>query len=180
MSARFDIKMTGADAIKKMLKNIETKEAAKIARKATREVCKSEILPETRNSAMRVVGGEMGSQLAAAMAVRVATKMRKGMYGSRVIIKPTDAFVHTTKDGYRYYIPSAIEYGHATRGRGAGALVASGTNKSRARKQAAQRKDVPPLPFMRNAYESKRMAAATEAANILKDDIEMYVKQNSK
>lgn len=166
--------ITGGKEFESLLKDIARKQVSKIAKKTTKEVCNYHILSEAKSNAVRMVGGDMGSKISSSLATRVMTRLRKGSYGHRVIIKPTDFFVYETVDstysvstkkrlsGKRYYIPFAIEYGHAFPGRG-------GKNAP---------KDVAPKPFMRSAYESKRVAAATLAAEKLQAQISDYIKQN--
>ena len=144
-----DMTITGATEVEALFNRLEKKEAAKITRKGVRDVAKSTILPAAKSNAQSIVGGETGVKLAKNMTVRTMTKLHRGHYGSKVIIKPDDAFVHITKGGQRYYIPNAIEYGHAFPGRGG-------------RKNAP--KDVPPMPFMRKTYEQNRKKAITYLA----------------
>lgn len=159
------IKTTGVKELRDMFNKLEKKEASAVARKSVREANKKHMLPEVKTRAESVVGGEMGTAISNAMTVQVMAKMRKANYGSKVVIKPTDAFVHMTSDNKRYYIPNAIEYGHAFAGRGGGSSAP---------------KDVAPRPFMRPAYEAKRKITEIECAKMMDDGIQDAVKRNAK
>lgn len=151
--------VTGAKEIEAMLKRMERKEVSRIARTETREAQKNIMRPAIGSKAMGMVGGKMGTEIAKALIVRAMTKMRRGSYGAKVIIKPTDAFVHFTKgsafdmntkkqiSGKRHYIPNAIEYGHAGPG-----------------KAGTKEKVAAPNPFQRAAYEEKRRPLAEHFA----------------
>lgn len=151
----FEVKLEGIKEIQNLLKHLEKKEAAAASRKATREAQKDVMMPEYKTNALAMVGGQMGQAVARAITVRAMTKMRRGSYGHKVIIKDDDQFIHYTKgsasdiqkkkmiksSGRRYFIPASIEYGHAFPGRGG--------------KKGAP-KDVPANPFAQTAFETKR------------------------
>jgi len=137
--------VTGAKEMERMFERLEKKEAAKIVRKETRDAQKMIMRPEIGARALGLstgTGGGMGALIAKNLAIRAMTKMRRGSYGAKVIIKANDAFVYITADGTRHYIPNAIEYGHAAPYDAGGVKVAA------------------PKPFMRPAYEAKRRPLA--------------------
>ena len=134
--------VTGAKELQRMLTRLERKEASKIVRKETRDSQKMVMRPTIGGKALGMVGGRMGTEIAKNLTIRAMTKMKRGSYGAKVIIKPHDAFVYVSADGTRSYIPNAIEYGHAGPGDAGGAKVAA------------------PIPFQRSAYEEKRRPLA--------------------
>ena len=78
-----------------------------------------------------------------------------------------DKFVVTTKDGKRYYIPTAVEYGHAGPGGGGFTALAideegnykvykKGRKKGQIKKASPKTKTVQPHPFMRPAMKAKK------------------------
>ncbi len=157
-----DAVITGHEELAKLFTRLTKTELAKAARKATREANKQVTLPAAVRGAS-AIGGEMGGLIAQSLTVRSMTKLKKGHYGTKVIIKPSDQFVYYSQTGKRYFIPTAIEYGHAFPGRG-GIPYAP--------------KDVAPRPFMRSAYEAKRRAASAVAMELLRKNIEAYVRAN--
>ena len=83
-----------------------------------------------------------------------------------------DKFVVTTKDGKRYYIPTAVEYGHAGPGGGGFTALAidkdgnykvykKGRKKGQIKKASAKTKTVKPHPFMRPAMKAKKGAVVS-------------------
>ena len=160
-----DLRITGAKEIENLLKQLETKEAAKMCRKGTRDVQKSAILPDAKSNAMSIVRGALGAKIASSFVVRAMTKLKRGHYGAKTIIKPVEEFVHITKEGQRYYIPYAVEYGHAFPGRG-------GKKNSP--------KDVKPMPFMRKAYEENKQQAVTHLSIRMKILLEEAVRRLKK
>jgi hypothetical protein len=153
----FEVKLEGVKEIQALLKHLEKKEAAAASRKSTREAQKEVMMPEYKTNALAMVGGQMGQAIAKAIAARAMTNMRRGSYGHKVIIKDDNQFVYYTKgaasdiqkkklikgSGKRYFIPAAIEYGHAFPGKGG---------------KKGSPKDVPANPFAQTAYETKRQA----------------------
>jgi HK97 gp10 family phage protein len=65
-----------------------------------------------------------------------------------------DKFLVTTKSGTRYYIPTAVEYGHRSPG---GAMNIAVTKKGYHKKS---KKGTRAHPFMRPAYKSKKSEVA--------------------
>ena len=135
----------GVKELEKMLTRLERKDTAKIVRRETRDAQKNVMRPEIGAKALALGkgrGGGMGNLIAKNLVVRAMTKMKRGAYGAKVIIKAHEAFIHVTADGTRHWIPSAIEYGHAAPYDKGGTKVAS------------------PMPFQRTAYEEKRKPLA--------------------
>ena len=162
-----DLKMMGAKEVQRMFDRLETKDVAAVSRKAVRAGNRHHILPEVRANALalRGTGEGMSQAIAKALTVRAMTRMRKGHYGAKTILKAEDEFVHYAADGTRYWIPNAIEYGHAFPGRGGG---------------TGSPKDVAPRPFQRQAYEAKRHEAASRARRNILAGIEQAVKRGRK
>ena len=148
----------GAKELEKMLSRLEKKESAKIARKETRNAQKTVMLPEVKSNANSMVGGDMGRTIAKKLAVRAMTKMKRGSYGAKVVIKPHEAFVYESAAGVRSYIPNAIEYGHAGPWNAGGIKVAK------------------PIPFKRKAYEEKRRPLAEKLSKEIVKEIERAAK----
>lgn len=159
-----DVDITGTREIEALLSNLTKVEIGKIARNVTRETNEQVVLPTAVENAISI-GGQMGREIARSLTIRAMTRLKKGNYGTRIILKPNVLFDHNTADGKRYYIPAAIEYGHAYPGRGGG---------------GDSPKDVAPIPFMRPTYETRRSPAATYAAQMLKKQIEGYVNSKRK
>lgn len=86
----------------------------------------------------------------------------KAFAAAYIPAKYNDQFVHITKDGKRYYIPTAVEYGHKLPGGGGSVFQIAYYKKG---KKAGQMKPVKyakeiskavkPYPFMRPAYKSR-------------------------
>lgn len=122
------------------LLSLERKVAKKIVRSAVR-VGSKPMLTAAKANAQSIVGGSMGAAISAALIIRAFKKQKPGQYGLHVMHKPNVAkFVYRTKSGQFYYIPYAIEYGHAAPGRG-------GKNAP---------KDVPPRAYMRTAFDATK------------------------
>jgi hypothetical protein len=156
------IDVKGVKEIESLFKRLETKESAKATRKATRAAQKKEMLPEAKkNVKSMLASGPMTNKIHKSLVVRAMTKLKSGHYGAKVIIKPDDAFVYNTQSGDRYFIPTAIEYGHGFPG------------------QSGQ-KDVTPRPFMRNAYDTKRKATARKLAKEIMDNLNEAIRRNRK
>lgn len=113
------MKVKGLADLDKKLGNMEKKVAKKIVRSAVRKA-QNITKKKAKANAQSMVGGEMGQKIAGALKVKSVNKQKKGSYALQVAIDPTkaDEFVHYTKDGKRYYIPTAVEYGHKKVGGG--------------------------------------------------------------
>lgn len=107
------VKLQGFDGLEKTLLGLERKVGKKIVRSATRKAAKP-ALTQARQNARSMVGGNMGALISKNIQVRGFKKQKKGRFGVTVKLKPDIAeFIHVGADGTRYYIPAAIEYGHA-------------------------------------------------------------------
>ncbi len=73
-----------------------------------------------------------------------------------------DKFQTTTKAGARYYIPSAVEYGHRAPG------AAMSIEKTKRGKRKRSKKAVRAHPFMRPAYKSNRKPVVLIVENHIK------------
>ena len=140
----FGMTITGVKEIEKKFKRLEKKDSRKIVKKEAREAQKSVMLPAVKSNATAMIGGSMGSAIAKKLAVRAMTKMKRGSYGAKVIIKEDEQFVHVSADGVRSYIPNAIEYGHAAPNNKGGTKITK------------------PIPYKRKAFEEKRRALAAK------------------
>lgn len=172
-----ELKLEGVDLLNRRLSALTRKVQKKIIRKAVRESLKP-ILRDARRNAKTIVGGNMGTTISKNLASAPFRRQKRGQYGMRVYIKPLSkimkskassrsakgffammeaatSFVYVTKSGKRYFIPSAIEYGHAFPGKGGG-----------------KSKDVPARPFMRPAVDSNKNQAIMVFSRVMHDEIE--------
>ena len=129
---KFKMELKGLNKLEKKLSNIENKVAKKIVRSASRKA-QNIAAKEVKLNAISMVGGEMGNLIASAMKVQAIHKQKKGSYALAVAIdkKKAEQFLHTTKAGKRYFIPTLVEFGYKKVGGG----------------------KVPANPFMRKAAE---------------------------
>ena len=156
MSQYFSMTMKGGDELQKMLLGLEGSLGKKIVRQGVRKGL-APTLAAAKSNAQSMVGGEMGGAIAKGLKLRVAKKQKKSQYGMSVgtflsdvegvtFTKGSASNLFTGKfiigSGQRYYIPSAIEYGHAFPGRGGKGI-----------------KDVPAIPFMRAAADAHLLPA---------------------
>jgi dienelactone hydrolase len=130
------VKTKGAKALDKALKRLADKESRKVVRDAVKATAKADMKPAIQSNALFMVGGSMGAKIAAAQAVRSARSRTAAKY---TVQAHDESLIHTTQGGQRYYIPAAIEFGHADPGKGG-----SGS------------KDVPAIPYARQAYETTK------------------------
>jgi len=151
------IKIKGAKKIEWMLKGLEPKLGRKVVRKALRSGAKV-IQKRAIGNAASMVGGEKGGDIAESIVVR-AMKRKRHRYGVMAVIDPKASPLFRSG---KYYIPAAIEFGHAHPGRGGG-------NKPP--------KDVPAIPFFRKAFDSDKHKAGTVVKNELKKGIETLGKR---
>lgn len=156
------IKVEGAKELEKTLMGMEPKIGQGIMRKALRKAAKVFQQKMKHNAAaLDSTGwdsdGVVSDSISDNIVVR-AMRKRRHSYGVMSMIDPkAPNLAVTTQDGKRYYIPTAIEYGHAFPGRGGG-------------KNAP--KDVPAKPFMRPAYDSEKGKAEKVLVNELRNGIE--------
>jgi HK97 gp10 family phage protein len=143
----FSITLTGGAELEKKLKELEPKVAKKLLRQTLRDGQKC-IASKIKSNAKSTVQGEMGQLISKNVIVRAAKKQKKGSYRYLSMLRGgINDFIHVTKKGVRYYIPSAIEYGHALPYRSSGSKKSNKNNTV---------KDVPAMPFMRPAFDSTK------------------------
>jgi len=144
------VQVTGLKELNRVLLRLERKDGRAVVRDALR-IATQPVQNVTKICAKRMVGGKMGDLLSRNIIVRAAKRKRPHEYRLLVMTKPdVPEFVGYSKgsassikskklvSGTRYYIPAAIEFGHAFPGRGG-----SGA------------KDIAPIPFMRSAADAK-------------------------
>ena len=150
----FSVQITGAKEIEAKLLSLERKFARTIVKDALREGA-NHLMKAMKGRARTIGKGQtgMGKRIANALAVRVWRRQYRGVYGLGIRLKRDPAFVGYAQgsasslkskklvQGRRYFIPTAIEYGHAFPGRGG-------------RKGAP--KDVPARPFARPAIDAEK------------------------
>jgi len=139
---------------------LETKVARAAIRKGVRAGRKTTLAVAKTNAAgLRKSGTGMSEKIRSALKLRVTPKStlhRKDSYAMEVLIDPkiTPEFLHVTKEGKKYYIPYAIEYGHAAPGDG-----------------GSKDKFVLPKPFMIPAHEMTRNTSIYMASRVIADEI---------
>lgn len=155
--AQFQV--TGAKELERKFRQMPAKLAKKGVRTAVRAGTKH-IAAAVRGEARRQVGGSMGALIARQLKVRRPKKMRRGGYGLNAILMPDDKFIYYTKgSGARYFIPFAIEFGHAapySTKAATGGYMKTHTGRG---KRITGAKVVPPRPFFRDGWHSSKMAA---------------------
>ena len=168
--AQFQV--TGAKELERKFRQMPAKLAKKGVRTAVRAGTKH-IAAAVRGEARRQVGGSMGALIARQLKVRRPKKMRRGGYGLNAILMPDDKFIFYTKgsrsslktakfvqgSGARYFIPFAIEFGHAapySTKAATGGYMKTHTGRG---KRITGAKVVPPRPFFRDGWHSSKMAA---------------------
>ena len=183
------LEQKGVREVMSILSALEKKIGKDIAKRATKDANKEVMLPALKEKASglprKSIGGidGIGGMIANAMKIRAMTKLFPGSYGSKVIIEERQEFIHYTKGsasmlkryknrhgrlvarhlGKRYFIPTAIEYGHGFPDRGGKKI-----------------KDVAPNSFMRTVFESKRYEAAKRTLDLIIQGIEKYVERYAK
>jgi len=143
------VEIKGLREMERTLIRLERKGGRAVVRKALRVATKP-VQKQTKTNAKAMVGGEMGGLLAKNIVVRAA---KKRPYEYRLLMMPkpdVPEFLSFTQGssfslkskkqttGKQYYIPNAIEFGHAFPGKG-----------------GSGNKDVAPIPFMRSAMDAK-------------------------
>ncbi len=166
-----ETKLEGGKELLKMLQGLEDKVGKKIVRKGVREAMRPTLLAAKSNAAT-MVGGKLGAELASTIKMRVPKRKKKGTYKISVQTRIGEAegvyFTQSSASdiktgklikgpGKRYYIPAAIEFGHAFPGRGGG---------------KSPPKDVPAIPFMRTAADANLPTAPIILASEIRKGIE--------
>lgn len=151
------IHIEGAIALEKALNDMEPKIAKKVVKKALRDGAKK-IQSAEKTKVISMIGGSMGTKIANGIKVRVFKPKRAKMYGVRAaIIDDNDALRGTSSLGVDYFIPGAIEYGHAFPDRGGG---------------EGAPKDVPGNPAFREAFDEVKGKVHRIIVNEIKKGIE--------
>ena len=136
-----EMTLEGGKQLEAKLLDLERKVAKKVVRSAVRAGSKP-ILAAAKANASAVVGGAMGAIISKSLQVRAAKKQRRGQYVVQIRhSEKANAELVDESSGSRYYIPNAIEYGHASPGRGGGRNAP---------------KDVPARPYMRPAFDTSK------------------------
>jgi hypothetical protein len=153
------IELEGALELEKKLAALQIKMARKIRARAVKAGARI-TLARAKAIAPVIIGGRMGDIIARALQIRTMKKPPRGAYGVRVqhSADANDELVHITRDGRRYYIPNAIEHGHAAPGRGGAG-------------RGAAPKDVPPNPYMRPALAQTAHRAAQKMIDVALGEI---------
>lgn len=152
------MELKGIRGVERKLRELAPNVRKKVVRQAVR-AGGNIILPKAKENARGMpdwAGGSLGSAMASALAVRAVKRQRSGSYAMTVGYRPNvGEFIYMTADGVRYYVPAAVEFGHAKPGSG-----------------GTQRKDVPPRPIIRNAFDARKERAVKEIERRLARGIE--------
>ncbi len=150
MPTGYSLDVQGMAELERKLQALDSKVKRKVVRVAVKSGA-DVIKHQAESNAETIVGGEMGTLIARRLGTRRFRRQRRGSYGVSLRIRPGPLeFIWITQDGTRYYVPSALEFGHIDR---AGGFV-------------------PARPYMRPAFDSKVRAAITTIGNVLKVGIE--------
>lgn len=160
------ITLKGGKELERKLLALEKKVTKKIVRKAVRAGLKP-THKAAKSNAKSIVGRNMGRLIFKNLVLRAFKKQKRGSYGVTVRIKTESEgapkeFISETKDGKRYFVPAAIEYGHGLPGEGGKGL-----------------KTVPEISFMRKAADQKLGKGEKIFAEETKKGIRAVVKHGS-
>lgn len=140
------IRIENAAQMEKRLLLMEPKVARKLVRSTLRNAARP-IHARAKTNAVSIVGGQMGSAIASSLKLRAKKKRRRGEFGVSVSFDTSKHPELVYQSGsQQYFVPAAVEYGHALPGRG------GGKNPP---------KDVAAMPFLRPAFDSESPRAAT-------------------
>lgn len=169
MSDVFELKVDGIEKINKMLQRVEKKVAEKAEKKILKQAMQP-LLSDAKSSASNLGSGKMSSLLSKTLKIYNIKKknLRRGHIGVQLRHKEDKKLVAysvgsssslATKktSGKRYFIPNAIEYGHAFPGRGGG---------------KGAPKDVPARPYIRPAYDRNKDKCAALAEKLVKEYVD--------
>ena len=151
----FTVELKGAEQLNRALEQLGGAGARKVARSAIRKGAKP-IQASAKSNARSIVGGSLGAALAKYVKIKAFSRsVARRVPGVSVLVDAAgnDEFVVTSKAGRRNYIPSAIEYGHD---------------------------NAAPIPFMRQAFETKKAAALSAVTSALRAGIEREAKRLAK
>ena len=166
-----DMQIRGAKEIERALLALPKKLAKKGVRRSVRKGGNI-FLKAAKGNAANQVGGELGAALVKAMQLRAYRKHRKGTFAMRVLINPgAPDFVYETKgmgsryqgankkvaEHTRHYIPAAVEFGHRF-------------------PYGMKPGFVPPVPFMRPAFDERGAAALNTVTTSLWKEVKLAAK----
>lgn len=155
--------VTGVKRLDLRLSRMQTKVAKKAVKKGVGKgllVMKAQIKKNARALGRSGSGDKtaMGSLIAKATVLHTPKRQKSGMFVRGIKQKFMPEFVHNTQDGKGYWIPFAIEFGHAFPGRG------GGKNPP---------KDVRPVSFIRKAFVSKKRKTVKVFEQVIQREIEL-------
>lgn len=146
------------------LKRFEYKFQSKAARPAIRSALKL-ARASARQKMMSIVGGRMGGLMAKSLKLKVPKKRKRYVIRNMLTMQVQDDFIHMTGripgriTSIRYFIPAAIEYGHAAPYDG---VLAMGSGKKTAK---------PMHPFTK-AWEESRIPMITEVVRKIRSKVD--------
>ena len=161
-SQTFNMSFVGYKELQERLSTLSKIEYSGVLRKAIRD-SQNLMKKAAKSNAKGMVGGDMGGKIADNIVLR-KLKKKKGQNGLMCMIDAVDNedgwFIHVTKDNVRYWIPTAIEYGHVVAAWGRSMRMAMNvpykTYKRWTKKQKLSKgyRFVPPIPFFRSASDN--------------------------
>ena len=162
-------------AILAKLASLETKDARNAVRKGVR-AGRKDTLAEVRANAKSLnssSGRNMADKIKRSLKLRVTPKSKlhaKDAYAMEINFDTAKSpdLVYKTKEGVRYFIPFAIEYGHVGPGEG---VARSKNRKASVVRNFAKRKVAEPIPFMRRAHESTIGKSFSAAKNVIMNEL---------
>lgn len=171
------IEVTGDQELSAAIKKLSGEVREKIAKDAV-AAAMPVLLNSIRQNAVAMVGGEMGNTIANNVRAANMRKMSDAV-GQKAELRPDDKFIHITKAGNRYFIPTAIEYGHYIAKRGEGRTKFEGRYGRLARSiERAGGQKTSPIPYMRRAADESEAAVQEIVTQRICDSIERYWQGN--
>jgi len=170
MSDTFELHIENAKQVNTMLQRLEKKVINKVAKDIAKDSLKP-MLAEARSNALSLGSGRVTSLLSSKLKIYLIKRrnLRRGHYGAQIRYQDNVSGLISyqmgsfsslaTKKTYgkRYFIPNAIEYGHAFPGRG-------GSKNSP--------KDVPARPYIRPAFDRDKEKCAKLADKLVREFID--------
>lgn len=162
MGAPVTVRFSGLKELRASLNSLEPKMQRKILRRVLRKQSKA-ILVAIKASMPK--SDSEGVHLVDALKVR-AGKSRRG-YMSDGLVFPERSVIDIDEND-PYYWPFALEYGHATPGRGSFSNVSDIGKKGRSKGKVLRRrrgkapKDVAPRPYVRQAWDHREALAGAQ------------------
>lgn len=163
MGGAFELTTKGTRKLNRKLRRLVQRDAKRAVRRGVRAGTKP-IRDKARRNARDDVGGDLGKLIAKHIKAMVYKRQKKGSFAMAVGLSASGnaELVETTKDGFRNYIPAAIEYGHAHPFAGGGRSAP---------------KDVVAIPFMRIAHAETADIAIKTAERSIWKEIEQAAKK---